>query len=217
MEALAKEVLPVGFSYSWSGLSLEEIKSGSQSLTLFGLGLLVVYLTLAAQYESFVLPFIILLGVPMALLGALGAQALRGLDNDVYCQIGLVMLIGLSSKNGILIVEFANELQRGGKTKLEAVREATLTRLRPVLMTSVATVCGHFPLTMVTGAGAAARNSIGIVVVSGMALGTIFTLLVIPAIYVLIAKQHASQDVGVVGDDFEPQEVKPTEELQPVK
>ena len=110
----------------------------------------------------------------------------------------LVTLIGLVSKNGILIVEFANELQRGGKTKLEAVREATLTRLRPVLMTSVATVCGHFPLTLVSGAGAAARNSIGIVVVAGMALGTIFTLLVIPAIYILIAKEHGREEAGEI-------------------
>jgi multidrug efflux pump len=118
---------------------------------------------------------------------------------NIYAQVGLVTLIGLVSKNGILIVEFANELQRGGKTKLEAVREATLTRLRPVLMTSVATVCGHFPLTLVSGAGAAARNSIGVVVVAGMALGTIFTLLVIPAIYILIAKEHGGEEAGRAG------------------
>jgi len=117
-----------------------------------------------------------------------------------------VTLIGLVSKNGILIVQFANELQRTGMTKLQAVREAALTRLRPVLMTSVATVCGHFPLTLVSGAGAAARNSIGIVVVAGMALGTIFTLLVIPSIYVLIAKQHTGEEPGAIGQEFETQE-----------
>ena len=114
----------------------------------------------------------------------------------------MVTLIGLVSKNGILIVEFANELQRSGLSKIDAVRAAALTRLRPVLMTSVATVAGHFPLTLVTGAGAAARNSIGIIVVAGMALGTIFTLLVIPAIYVLLAKQHAGEQAGAIGSEF---------------
>src|SRR3954451_10441513 len=122
---------------------------------------------------------------------------------NIYSQVGLVTLVGLVSKNGILIVEFANQLQRRGLSKLQAAREAALVRLRPVLMTSVATVAGHFPLTLVTGAGAAARNSIGIVIVAGMALGTIFTLLVIPSIYVLIAKQHAGEEPGAIGRDFE--------------
>jgi multidrug efflux pump len=116
--------------------------------------------------------------------------------------VGLVTLVGLVSKNGILIVEFANELQRTGLSKVQAVREAALVRLRPVLMTSVATVAGHFPLTLVSGAGAAARNSIGITVVAGMALGTLFTLLVIPAIYVLIAKEHKGEDPGAIAQDF---------------
>jgi hydrophobic/amphiphilic exporter-1 (mainly G- bacteria), HAE1 family len=186
MEELAKEVLPAGFSYSWSGLSLEEIKSGSQSLLLFGLGLLVVYLTLAAQYESFVLPFIILLGVPMALLGALGAQALRGLDNDVYCQIGLVMLIGLSSKNGILIVEFAEQLRRRGRSITEAATEAARIRLRPILMTSFAFILGVLPLVFASGAGQASRHSVGTTVFGGMILSTILNLFFIPVLYVVI-------------------------------
>jgi multidrug efflux pump len=122
---------------------------------------------------------------------------------NIYSQVGLVTLIGLVSKNGILIVQFANELQRRGLSKVQAAREAALVRLRPVLMTSVATVCGHFPLTLVSGAGAAARNSIGITIVAGMALGTLFTLLVIPAIYVLIAKQHAGEEPGAIGQDLE--------------
>src|SRR5207244_2015179 len=122
---------------------------------------------------------------------------------NIYSQVGLVTLVGLVSKNGILIVEFANALQRRGLSKIQAVREAALVRLRPVLMTSVATVCGHFPLTLVSGAGAAARNSIGITVVSGMALGTIFTLLVIPSIYVLIAKQHIGEEQDVLAQDLE--------------
>jgi multidrug efflux pump len=112
---------------------------------------------------------------------------------NIYSQVGLVTLVGLVSKNGILIVEFANELQRQGRSKLDAVREAGRTRLRPVLMTSVATVAGHFPLTLVTGAGAAARNSIGLVLVAGMAIGTVFTLFVIPSVYMLLAREHAGQ------------------------
>src|ERR1041384_3048809 len=134
MEEISKEVLHQGYSFEWTGISLEEIQSGAQTLMLFGLGLLVVYLTLSAQYESFVLPFIILLAVPMAVLGALGAQALRGLENDVYCQIGLVMLVGLSSKNAILIVEFAEQLRHRGMPLVEAAVEAAGIRLRPLLM-----------------------------------------------------------------------------------
>src|SRR5205807_1039428 len=128
--------LPNGMTFEWSGLSLEEIESGGKALILFALGLVVVYLTLAAQYESYVLPFIVLLAVPVALLGALGAQALRGLENDVYCQIGLVMLIGLASKNAILIVEFAEQLRAQGLSLTEAAVEAARIRLRPILMTS---------------------------------------------------------------------------------
>jgi HAE1 family hydrophobic/amphiphilic exporter-1 len=186
MEELARRVLPVGFSYSWSGLSLEEIESGGQSLLLFGLGLLVVYLTLAAQYESFVLPFIILLGVPMALLGALGAQGLRGLQNDVYCQIGLVMLIGLASKNGILIVEFAEQLRRRGLSITEAAAEAARIRLRPILMTSFAFILGVLPLVLASGAGKASRHSVGTTVFGGMILSSVLNLLFIPVLYVMI-------------------------------
>jgi multidrug efflux pump len=128
---------------------------------------------------------------------------------NIYSQVGLVTLVGLVSKNGILIVQFANELQRSGLPKLKAVREAALIRLRPVLMTSAATICGHFPLTLVSGAGAAARNSIGITLVAGMALGTLFTLLVIPSLYVLIAKQHAGEEAGVLGRDLAQAEATP--------
>ena len=131
MDQVAKQVLPIGFNYEWSGLSLEEIKSGTQSALLFGLGLLLVYLTLSAQYESFVLPLIILFSVPMALLGALMAQSARGLLNDVYCQIGMVMLIGLASKNGILIVEFAEQLRAKGLSIEDAAVQAARIRLRP--------------------------------------------------------------------------------------
>ncbi|HUL76457.1 MAG TPA: efflux RND transporter permease subunit, partial [Vicinamibacteria bacterium] len=146
----------------------------------------VVYLTLAAQYESFVLPLIILLGVPMALLGALGAQGLRGLENDVYCQIGLVMLIGLASKNGILIVEFAEQLRRRGLSITEAAAEAARIRLRPILMTSFAFILGVLPLVLASGAGKAARHSVGTTVFGGMILSTVLNLLFIPVLYVLV-------------------------------
>ena len=152
MDELAKK-MPQGFAYSWTGLSLEELQAGGTSLLLFGLGTLVVYLTLSAQYESFVLPFIILLAVPMALLGALSAQWLRGQQNDVYCQVGLVMLVGLASKNAILIVEFAEQLRERGLTILDAAVEAARIRLRPILMTSFAFILGVVPLVTASGAG----------------------------------------------------------------
>jgi HAE1 family hydrophobic/amphiphilic exporter-1 len=186
MDEVAKKELPLGFNYSWSGLSLEEIRSGSQSVVLFALGLLLVYLTLSAQYESFILPFIILLSVPMAMLGALLAQSLRGLLNDVYCQIGLVMLIGLSSKNGILIVEFAEQLRHKGLSVKEAAVEAARIRLRPILMTSFAFILGVLPLVFASGAGSASRHSVGTTVFGGMIVSTILNLFFIPVLYVLV-------------------------------
>ncbi len=186
MEQLAKQLMPAGYSYEWTGLALEEIQSGSQSFILFGLGLLVVYLTLSAQYESFVLPFIILLAVPMAILGALAAQSLRGLENDVYCQIGLVMLIGLASKNAILIVEFAEQLQARGMSLVEAAIEAARLRLRPILMTSIAFIFGVLPLVFASGAGAAGRHSVGTTVFGGMIISTLLNLFIIPVLYLVV-------------------------------
>ncbi len=175
---------------AWSGLSLEEIRSGSQSVILFGLGLLFVYLTLSAQYESFVLPFIILLSVPMALLGALAAQSARGLLNDVYCQIGMVMLIGLASKNGILIVEFAEQLRHKGLSITDAAVQAAKIRLRPILMTSFAFILGVLPLVFATGAGSASRNSVGTTVFGGMIVSTVLNLFFIPVLYVIVKSLH---------------------------
>jgi HAE1 family hydrophobic/amphiphilic exporter-1 len=186
MEALAKKTLPNGMKFEWSGLSLEEIASGGKALILFVLGLVVVYLTLAAQYESYVLPFIVLLAVPVALLGALGAQSLRGLQNDVYCQIGLVMLIGLSSKNAILIVEFAEQLRAKGLGLMEAAIEAARIRLRPILMTSLAFILGVVPLVLARGAGRAGRISVGTTVFGGMIAATTLNLLFIPVLYVIV-------------------------------
>ena len=186
MEDLSKKLLPQGYTYAWTGLSLEEIESGSQVILLFALGLLVVYLTLAAQYESWSLPFIVILAVPMAILGAVMAQSLRGLINDIYCQVGLVMLIGLSSKNAILIVEFAEQLRSRGLTIVEAAIEAARIRLRPILMTSFAFILGVLPLVLATGAGKNGRQSVGTTVFGGMLAATTLNLLFIPVLYVTL-------------------------------
>jgi hydrophobic/amphiphilic exporter-1 (mainly G- bacteria), HAE1 family len=185
MEALAAK-MPRGFSFSWTGLSLEELQAGATSLTLFGLGTLVVYLTLSAQYESFVLPFIVLLAVPMALLGALGAQWLRGLQNDVFCQVGLVMLVGLSSKNAILIVEFAEQLRERGVPLVQSAVQAATIRLRPILMTSLAFILGVVPLVVASGAGENGRHSVGTTVFGGMIMSTVLNLFFIPVLYLII-------------------------------
>jgi HAE1 family hydrophobic/amphiphilic exporter-1 len=186
MEELSAKVLPQGYTYQWTGLSLEELQSGSTTVILFGLGTLVVYLTLSAQYESFVLPFIVLLAVPMALLGALTAQAGRGLENDVYCQIGLVMLVGLASKNAILIVEFAEQLRHEGMPLIDAAVEAARIRLRPILMTSFAFILGVVPLVLATGAGEKGRHSVGTTVFGGMLMSTVLNLFFIPVLYLII-------------------------------
>jgi len=185
MEELGKK-LPQGFSYSWTGLSLEELQAGGTSLLLFGLGTLVVYLTLSAQYESFVLPFIVLLAVPMALLGALSAQWIRGLQNDVFCQVGLVMLVGLSSKNAILIVEFAEQLRERGLPLIEATVQAATIRLRPIMMTSLAFILGVVPLVLATGAGENGRHSVGTTVFGGMIMSTVLNLFFIPVLYMIV-------------------------------
>ena len=186
MEKLAKKFMLPSMQYSWTGLSLEEIESSGKAVLVFGLGLIVVFLTLSAQYESFALPFIILLSVPMAVLGALGAVALRGMADDVYVQIGLVLLIGLAAKNAILIVEFAEQIRERGKTIFEAAIEASELRLRPILMTSFAFILGVLPLFFATGAGALGRRSVGTVIVGGMLVSTVLNLFFIPALYVIL-------------------------------
>ncbi|HEY2744764.1 MAG TPA: efflux RND transporter permease subunit [Polyangia bacterium] len=209
LEDAASKILPPGYRVDYTGESRQLRQEGGKFLPAMGLAIVLIFLVLAAQFNSFRDPFVILAGsVPLAMFGALSFTFLKfgappgvrfpltegwTTSLNIYSQVGLVTLVGLVAKNGILIVEFANVQQRLGLAKLEAVRMAAATRLRPILMTTVATVVGHFPLTLVTGAGAAARNSIGIVLVGGMTIGTIFTLFVVPAVYVLIAKDHRKE------------------------
>jgi HAE1 family hydrophobic/amphiphilic exporter-1 len=185
MQKLFDKFKMPGMTFSWTGLALEEVESSGKTVIIFGLGLLVVYLTLSAQYESFALPFIILLAVPMAVLGALSLVAARGISDDVYVQIGLVMLIGLSAKNSILIVEFAEQQLEHGKSIIDAAIIAAELRLRPILMTSFAFILGVMPLYFASGAGALGRHSVGTAVVGGMLLSTVLNLFFIPVLYVL--------------------------------
>ena len=175
-----------------------QIRRESAALTMtLGFAVVLIYLVLAAQFRSFRDPLIVLLGsVPLAISGALLFSFLDLTTINIYSQVGLITLVGLIAKNGILIVEFANRLQARGLAKLAAIREASLTRLRPVLMTSAATVFGHFPLVLATGPGSAARNSIGLVLVTGMTVGTLFTLFVVPVFYLLMAAQHRAEPVA---------------------
>jgi hydrophobe/amphiphile efflux-1 (HAE1) family protein len=188
MEALADRALPEGTSYEWTGLSLQELRAGGTAPVLFGLALVVVFLCLAALYESWLLPLSIMLVVPLAVLGALLAQAARGLANDVFCQVGLVMLVGLASKNAILVVEFAKDLREAGESIERAALHAAVVRLRPILMTSFAFILGVVPLVVAQGAGAASRNSLGTAVFGGMLLATFLSLAVVPVFFVVIER-----------------------------
>jgi len=228
LEEEAGKVMPKGYSIDYTGESRQLRQEGHQFLVSFLLAAILIFLVLAAQFNSFRDPAIILFGsVPLALFGALIFTFLKMpnpnvpffTDNwttslNIYSKVGLITLVGLIAKNGILIVEFANHLQQSGLGKVAAVAEAARIRLRPVLMTTVATVCGHFPLVLVTGAGAKARNSIGLVLVSGMTIGTIFTLLILPSLYVLIAKDHQKDRLKELDDDIE-SDVSNGEELTP--
>ena len=186
MERLAAEVLPPSMGYEWSGLSLDEQESGGQAPIIFGLGLIFVFLVLAAQYENYADPFIILLTVPLAVLGALSAQSLRGIPNDVYGQVGLVMLIGLASKNAILIVEFANQLREKGLSLTKAAVSASQERLRPILMTAFAALLGFWPLVVAEGAGSLSRQSLGTAIFGGLLVSTILSLFIVPVLYIVI-------------------------------
>ena len=193
LEAEAAKILPRGYSMDYAGEARQLRVEGSKLSTTLLLSIVLIFLVLAAQFESFRDPLIILVGsVPLALSGALLFSFLGFTTLNIYSQVGLITLVGLVAKNGILIVEFANKLQESGMAKLKAVTEAAGTRLRPILMTSCATVAGHFPLVLANGPGAGSRNSIGIMLVSGMIIGTLFTLFVLPAIYMLIARDRSA-------------------------
>ena len=191
LENAAAKILPRGYTIDYTGESRQLRKEGNLFISTMIFSLIVIYLALTLQFESFRDPLIILFGsAPLGLAGALTFSFLWFTTINVYSQVGLITLVGLTSKNGILIVEFANKLQKKGKDKLTAIIEAAASRLRPILMTSVATVVGHFPLILVRGPGAGARNSIGIMLVSGMIIGTLFTLFVLPSIYYFLARNH---------------------------
>src|SRR6516164_6131322 len=227
LENEARQILPAGYVIDYTGGSRQLRLEGNNFLGVFVLAVLLIFLVLAAQFNSFRDPLIILLGsVPLALFGAAVFMFLKmpfghfftdgwTTSFNIYSQVGLVTLVGLVSKNGILIVQFANELQRDGLAKLAAVAQAARIRLRPIMMTSVATVAGHFPLTLVTGAGAAARNSIGLVLVGGMTIGTIFTLFIVPSLYMLIAKAHHEKSLMDIGWDDTPEDVDLAPEMAP--
>ncbi|MEY2542509.1 MAG: multidrug efflux pump [Verrucomicrobiota bacterium] len=221
LEDEARKILPKGYVLDYTGESRQLRTEGSKFLGIFLLSVVLIFLVLAAQFNSFRDPFIILLGsVPLAIFGALLFTFLKmpfgkfftdhfTTTLNIYSKVGLVTLVGLVSKNGILIVQFANELQRQGQGKLEAIAQAARIRLRPVMMTSVATICGHLPLCFVSGAGAAARNSIGRVLVGGMTIGTMFTLFIVPALYMLIAKDHSKGSLSETEEEPEDVDLTP--------
>jgi multidrug efflux pump subunit AcrB len=194
MEAIANEVMPATMAFEWTGTAYQERQAGREAQLILGLSLLVVFLFLAAQYESWSLPLVIMLAVPLAFLGAYAAQALRGLASDIYGQIGLVTLIGLASKNSILIVEFARRRRAEGASLVDAAREAAEIRFRPVVMTALAFILGVVPRVIASGAGAAARRSLGTAVFGGMLVATVLSLLLVPGLYVVI--QGASEALG---------------------
>jgi HAE1 family hydrophobic/amphiphilic exporter-1 len=194
MERAAAIALPRDFSFEWTGITFQELKAGSIATVVFGLAIVFVFLILAAQYESWSMPFMVLLAVPLALFGALAALWIRGLQIDVYSQIGFVMLIGLAAKNAILIVEFAKQLRESGMGIVEAAMEAGRLRLRPILMTAFAFILGVVPLMLATGAGAASRQSIGTTVFGGMLAATVLTLLMVPVFYALIERAREARE-----------------------
>lgn len=209
MKEISQKSLPKGFAYEWSGISKESEESEGKAIIIFALGLTFVFLVLAAQYESFVDPLIIMFSVPVAIVGALAAQSWRGLENDVFCQVGLVMLIGLASKNAILIVEFANQLKARGMESEQAVIESARIRLRPILMTSIAFILGIVPLLLAEGAGAASRRSLGTAVFGGMVVSTVLNLYIVPTLYVLVKRMREGKSgkparKSVANESFEP-------------
>ncbi|HEY0272679.1 MAG TPA: efflux RND transporter permease subunit, partial [Chitinophaga sp.] len=187
IQELAAKKLPRGFSYEWSGMTREQILSGNQAVFIFLVVLVFVYLLLSAQYESFLLPMAVILSLPAGVFGSFLFLKLAGIENNIYAQVALVMLVGLLSKNAILIVEFAVQRQAQGLTILEAAKEGAISRLRPILMTSFAFIAGLVPLCVASGAGAMGNRSIGVAAAGGMLMGTVFGVFLIPGLYAIFA------------------------------
>ena len=209
MERVATKVMPRDYSYEWTGITFQELKAGSAASLIFALAILFVFLILAAQYESFTMPFMVLLAVPLALFGALLALFVRGMQIDVYSQIGFVMLIGLAAKNAILIVEFARRRREEGLGIAEAAMEAGRLRLRPILMTAFAFILGVLPLVIATGAGAASRQSLGTTVFGGMLAATLLTLIFVPVFYAVIERARERGGPGAPGEEAHEEPARP--------
>jgi multidrug efflux pump subunit AcrB len=203
MEEIARNSMPPGMSFEWTGVTYQQIAAGGAAGIIFALAIVFVYLFLAAQYESWTLPFGVIFTVPIAVLGAALATLIRGLDNNVYMQIGLVLLIGLASKSAILIVEFANQLHQEGKSTFEAAVDASRLRFRAILMTAFSFILGVMPLVVASGAGAASRVSLGTAVFGGMLLATIGGLVITPFLYFVV--QSLTEKIGGTKADAEPQ------------
>ena len=226
MEDIVKKNLPKGMGYEWSGIARQQVQSGPQTIAVFAMGLLFVFLILVAQYESLTTPFVIMLAVPLALLGAIGGIFIRRwseilsiivhsklaghlvvlpvTSSDIYAQIGYVMLIGLAAKNAILIVEFANQLREQGRETVDAVTHAAATRLRPILMTSIAFILGILPLAFAHGDGAQSRISLGTAVLGGMLVSTVMNLLIVPVLYVIVVNWSERKKPKSVTPSIEP-------------
>jgi HAE1 family hydrophobic/amphiphilic exporter-1/multidrug efflux pump len=202
VERIAAQTLPDGYSLAWTGQAFQEKRTGSTSVLAFGFGIVMVFLILAAQYERWSLPLAVVMAVPFAMFGALGAVFLRGMPNDIYFQIGLVVLVGLAAKNAILIVEFASQKMSEGMDVAEAALEAARLRFRPIVMTSLAFILGVMPLALSTGAGAAARQSMGTGVVGGMLAATFIATVFVPLFFKWLARSRQS-DAAPAGQPVE--------------